>query len=132
MIELLRKLIRKEESTVGKAVSSENKEVVKFTLKLGDLPIGYLTFADGLWFFTYSEEFKMQTKYNRLTGFSDVNKVYKSEELWPFFKIRIPGLKQPMVKDIIRTENLDESDEAILLRRFGKKTMSNPYVLESL
>lgn len=132
MIELLRKLIRKEESTVGKAVSSENKEVVKFTLKLGDLPIGYLKFADGLWFFTYSEEFKMQTKYNRLTGFSDVNKVYKSEELWPFFKIRIPGLKQPMVKDIIRTENLDESDEAILLRRFGKKTMSNPYVLESL
>jgi len=96
------------------------------------LVIGHLTVEEGKWVFRYAEDFRNQTKYARLTGFSDLNKVYKADVLWPFFKIRIPGLKQPMIRDIIEAEQLDESNEAILLKRFGKWSMSNPYILESV
>jgi hypothetical protein len=68
--------------------------------------------------------------YAALTGFSDLHKVYKSQDLWPFFFIRIPWLKQLMIREIIKSEKIDGSNEAVLLRRFGSKSMSNPYILE--
>lgn len=37
-----------------------------------------------------------------------------------------------MIIEIIEAEKLDPKNEAILLRRFGKKTMSNPYILEKV
>ncbi|HMR90124.1 MAG TPA: hypothetical protein PKD51_18310 [Saprospiraceae bacterium] len=132
MRELFKRWLNKGENESNKPISLGNISNIKFTLRLGELHIGYLYISEGHWVFSYSEEFKNQTQYARLTGFSDLNKVYKSDELWPFFKIRIPGLKQPMVRDIIRSEQLDESNEAILLRRFGLKTMSNPYILEEV
>jgi len=45
--------------------------------------------------------------------------------LWAFLKIRISGLKQPMIRDIIRGEELDKRNEAVLYKRFGRKSMSN-------
>ena len=103
----------------------------RFTLKIDDIIVGHLQIEDGLWKFNYSDEFKNQNEYRRLTGFSDLNKVYSSEELWPFFKVRIPGLKQPMIQEILEKENLDKSNEAALLKRFGNRTMTNPYILEA-
>jgi len=109
----------------------ENSLPYFFTLKIDDLIVGYLELSSGKWFFKYSNEFKDQTKYRRLTGFSDINKEYSSEELWPFFKIRIPGLKQPMIREIIEKEKLDSRNEALLLKRFGNQIMTNPYILEA-
>lgn len=68
--------------------------------------------------------------YNHIAGFSNLNKVYKNETLWPFFRIRIPGLKQPAVKEILKKENINETNELELLKRFGHKTISNPYELD--
>lgn len=103
---------------------------IKFTLKINELNIGYLYIDEGLWKFHYSKEFKNQNEYRKLAGFSDLEKTYESRVLWPFFKIRIPGLKQPMILEIIKTENLDKDNEAMLLKRFGRKSVSNPYILE--
>ena len=61
----------------------------------------------------------------------DLDKVYKKETLWPFFLVRIPGLKQPAIKEIIEKENIDSQNEAALLKRFGKHSISNPYELIS-
>lgn len=130
MLNLFKKLITKEDNTNLDPVEFEFAGEIRFTLKIKDLIIGYLSVEEGLWNFKYSDEFKDQTKYARLTGFSDLNKIYKAKVLWPFFKIRIPGLKQPMIKDIIASEKLDAQNEAVLLRRFGKKSMANPYILE--
>jgi hypothetical protein len=132
MLALLKKLISKGEDHDIKPTEFTTNDHIRFILKIESLPIGYLHIENGLWTFTYSEEFKNQNQYARLTGFSDLNKVYKSDELWPFFKIRIPGLKQPMIKDIIKLEQLDGTSEAVLLKRFGWKSMSNPYILESV
>jgi len=131
MFNLFKKIISKGEATNLKPLELEFTGKIKFILKIKDLVIGSLSVEKGLWVFRYSEEFRNQNKYARLTGFSNLNKVYQAEELWPFFKIRIPGLKQPMVKDIIKAENLDQSNEAVLLKRFGRQSMSNPYILES-
>jgi hypothetical protein len=74
-----------------------------FIVKIDDLVVGYLTRKNNLWQFNYSEDFKNQKEYYRLVGFSDLNKLYQSEVLWPFFKIRIPGLKQPMIQEVLYT-----------------------------
>ena len=127
MKEFIKKIFRKDNEH---PISFEFDGVIKFNLKINDLIIGYLKIEDQTWTFKYSEEFKSQETYRRLAGFSDLNKTYESKELWPFFKIRIPGLKQPMIKEILEKENLGNSSEAILLKRFGRKSMSNPYILE--
>jgi HipA-like protein len=100
-----------------------------FTLSIEDLVIGTLSLKDNQWFFQYSDEFKQQDRFRRLVGFSDLDKTYTSDALWPFFRLRIPGLKQPLVKEILKSEKIDINDEFSLLKRFGKKNISNPYIL---
>jgi len=85
----------------------------KFTLKIEDLVIAYVDCTEGVWTFKYSEEFKKNLHtYRYITGFPDLDKTYTSTSLWPFFRIRIPGLGQPAIKEILAKENI-----------------SNPYIL---
>ncbi|HEY5325437.1 MAG TPA: HipA N-terminal domain-containing protein [Mucilaginibacter sp.] len=105
-------------------------ENATFILKVDKLEIGTLHCENGVWEFKYTEEFKTRPEYNRITEFSDLNKVYRNDTLWPFFQTRIPGLKQPAVMEILKKENIDVENEYQLLKRFGKKTISNPYQLE--
>ncbi len=104
----------------------------QFKLMHEGLVIGFLEVEDNMWKFYYSEEFKSDSELSHITGFPDLNKVYHSHNLWPFFKIRIPGLAQPRVKKTIKKENISENDEIALLKRFGKKSISNPYLLDSV
>lgn len=127
MLEYFRKIFNKSDE---EKVEIEFTGTIDFILRVEDLVIGHLNYNDGLWKFRYAEEFKSQESYRRLTGFSDLNKEYESSILWPFFKIRIPGLKQPRILEILEKENIDKRNEAILLQRFGRVTLSNPYILE--
>ena len=105
-------------------------EQAKFVLKVDGITIGTLQCEEGVWFFMYSSDFENHIeKYNRIIGFPDLNKTYQSETLWPFFQIRIPGLKQPAIQEIIAKENIDKNNEVALLKRFGYKSISNPYEL---
>lgn len=107
-----------------------NKEII-FDLKLGSLVIGKLSYSNSIWKFQYTKEFKEVSHiYNHISGFSNLDKVYESETLWEFFKIRIPGLKQPAIKEILDKENIDKTNKLGLLKRFGYSTISNPYRLE--
>jgi HipA-like protein len=101
----------------------------EFELKYKTLTVGYLELHDGTWNFSYSREFKKQDDLRPIVQFPDKNKMYKNEELWPFFTVRIPGLKQPEIQHIIESENIDRTNEVELLKRFGEKTISNPYEL---
>jgi HipA-like protein len=108
-------------------------EQITFNLMVDDLILGVLTCENGIWSFAYTDEFKLRQKeYTRLVGFPDLNKVYRSDTLWPFFRIRIPGLKQPAIQEIIREEKIDQENEAELLKRFGRQSISNPYELEAV
>lgn len=102
-----------------------------FVLQFEDLPVGFLTLANGIWQFSYSEEFKRQSEVKPLVDFPQLEKVYRNDHLWPFFLARIPSLSQPQVEETIRREGLDRNSSAALLRRFGERTISNPFVLQT-
>ena len=102
-----------------------------FTLTYSDLLIGQLSLREGRWRFQYSEAFKKQSQVAPLINFSDVDRVYESKELWPFFVSRIPGVSRPAVRAILAEEGIDEYNLAALLARFGRKTIANPFVLEA-
>lgn len=102
-----------------------------FELKIDKVVVGKLVCEEGVWKFMYTDEFKeLRNQYNHIAGFSNLDKVYSNDTLWPFFQTRIPGLKQPAVKEILKKEKINETNELELLKRFGKKTISNPYELD--
>lgn len=99
-----------------------------FCLRYKHIDIGNLSFKDGMWTFRYADNFR-GSRFRTITEFPDVNKTYTSSELWPFFSMRIPSLRQADIRNIVARENIDEHDEAKLLKRFGRKTVANPFEL---
>ncbi len=57
-------------------------------------------------------------------GFPSVDRSYTSPVLWPFFHIRLPG-------NYIRNEpGVKGFSEVELLEQYGRKVITNPYILE--
>ena len=101
-----------------------------FVLHIGNVPVGELSCQDGTWTFAYTQQFKARSdEFYPIVGFPDLEKVYQSDKLWPFFLVRIPGLGQPEVQETIARENIDATNEAQLLRHFGERTLANPFTL---
>ena len=113
----------KKELTVAADVKAE------FFLFLDELLVGTLKAVDGSWQFVYSEEFKHATHLRPLVEFPDLDKVYQNEELWQFFVSRIPSTLQPDVETVMVSESIKDDDIVALLRRFGKRTIANPFEL---
>ncbi|HEX9504077.1 MAG TPA: HipA N-terminal domain-containing protein [Patescibacteria group bacterium] len=129
MINKLKRLFNKNPDDQAGHVPLNEK--VTFILVVDDIKLAELKSENGEWIFKYTEEFKKHVdKYNLIVGFPDIHKEYRSENLWPFFQIRIPGLKQPSVQAILKNENIDQQNEVELLKRFGRKTIANPYELQ--
>ncbi len=78
---------------------------VQFELTYKDIVIGHLVLSNGVWSFEYDKSFEEQNKVQKLIDFPDTTKLYKSNELWPFFASRIPGLGQPKVQEIIKNKS---------------------------
>jgi HipA-like protein len=93
--------------------------------------IGTLWFEQETWFFSYSEQFKKDPIIAPLIQFPDLNKTYKSKDLWPFFASRIPALNQPFHEKKIKKNNIDRNNPLKLLEVFGQKTISNPFRLSA-
>src|SRR6266487_6652761 len=101
----------------GLIINTPKEETGIFILKVDNIHLGILKHENGEWTFRYTDEFKKHVnEYNYIVGFQDLNKTYRSETLWPFFFIRIPGLKQPAVQEIIKKENIDQENEVELLK----------------
>lgn len=113
------------------SVSVTEEEKAEFILFYKSLEIGVLKLEDGLWHFSYSDAFKAQSEISPIPDFPNVDKEYQKEELWPFFLIRIPSLKQPKVQKIISKNHIDPNSQVELLKFFGKKTIANPFELKS-
>ena len=101
----------------------------EFGLFYGELLIGTLTHQGDVWEWSYSDAFRAQDKIVPLIEFPDVNRVYRTEELWPFFSTRAPSLKRTDILPILEAEQIDPNDEAALLKRFGRRTITNPFEL---
>ena len=104
-------------------------EAATFILSYDNLKVGTLSLNKGLWEFMYSDEFKAQNEAKPLIEFADVNEVYTTTDLWPFFTIRIPGLKRPSVQRKIKERSINKDSFVDMLKNFGKRTIANPYEL---
>ena len=131
---MLRKIINwlgKDYNDYELQVQLPKNEEAKFILKVDTLCIGTLFCEKGDWYFKYAEDFKNHSdEYNLIVGFPDLNKTYKSNSLWPFFQIRIPGLKQPAIQEILKNEKGISTIKKDLfdLSEFMKQS---PYKLQS-
>lgn len=129
----LKQLFRDAVGWIGnrKAVQAPPGVRAEFLLKYDDLIIGILSVADGIWKFQYSKEFRSQTDLRPIIEFPDVNRTYESKDLWQFFAMRIPSPEQVEVEEILKREHIQEDDAVRLLKRFGKRTIANPFQLEA-
>ncbi|HEU4710222.1 MAG TPA: HipA N-terminal domain-containing protein [Pyrinomonadaceae bacterium] len=114
-----------------KAVEAPPEVRAEFKLYFEDLLVGTLSVADSLWKFEYSSEFKKQDELRPLVDFPDLNKIYESKELWQFFVMRIPSPQQAEVEEILKREHIREDDAVSLLKRFGERTIANPFRLRA-
>jgi|SRR5215813_5691768 len=103
----------------------------KFYLKYEDLLVGTLSVQDGIWSFEYSDEFRHSDLLRPIVEFPDVSRTYESKELWQFFASRIPSPEHAEVEEILRREHIEEGDAVSLLKRFGRRTVANPFYLEA-
>lgn len=101
----------------------------QFILSYNGLKIGILSINNSEWVFEYSEEFKNQGEVLPLSNFPNKNMIYKSKELWPFFASRIPTAAQLERKAAISHKKV-ERNEVNLLRKYGRRTITNPFVLQ--
>jgi hypothetical protein len=91
------------------------------------LPVGSLTYRAGLWTFAYDEAFKAQREaFHPIEGFNDVDKVYESTILFPFFAVRIPDIRRSDIRQAIERAHMTDPDLPDLLALFGRRTISSP------
>jgi HipA-like protein len=127
---MIKKIINRIWSFDGNENISTPTDInANFVLKYKDLDIGVLSLTKGIWKFAYTDDFKNQKEITPLIEFPEIDKEYTSKVLWPFFSYRIPGLNQPAVKEIIEREHIDANNEVDLLKKFGKITIFNPFLL---
>ena len=132
MIATLKKILSREGGREHLRPSKEEK--ADFLLRVREhtghmLDVGRLSLREGTWHFEYTDAFRHRKDIRPIVNFPHLDKHYESDTLWPFFVIRIPGLKQPAVQREIEEEKLDERNEAQLLKHFGKTSIANPFIL---
>ena len=98
----------------------------RFDLMLGNLLVGVLMYENGMWSFSYSDAFKAQDKYEPLVNFPNLTQKYKSDQLWPFFASRLPGVSG------LKEDERENTDVLSLLKKYGKHVITNPYKLIAL
>lgn len=110
-------------------IDAQGSNEKMFVLSYGSNPIGYLKSGDDIWTFEYSDWFKHQDDILPLLEFPKKDKVYKATQLWPFFSSRIPSKINLKLTD--KNKHSTTSSIVELLEVFGKRTVNNPFVLES-
>ena len=127
MISTLKKILFRQDGQ--EHLRTPQDETAEFLLRYRDLDVGHLSLYDGKWHFEYDDAFREKECACPIMDFPNLDKHYKSDVLWPFFVVRIPGLGQPAIQRVIQEENLDGRNEVQLLKRFGKTTIANPFTL---
>jgi HipA-like protein len=89
--------------------------------------VGRLDYNGEMWTFAYDDEYKRRSDSLRpVEGFDDVEKVYRSSILFPFFAVRIPDADRPDVRKRLSEEHIINPDASDLLRLFGRRVVSSP------
>lgn len=120
-------LFKSEDQAVMLATPLET--MATFELSYQKIIIGSLILNNGQWTFEYSDQFKVQKQISPIIDFPNIQKVYSSKVLFPFFAARIPSLQRLEIQKIVSKNT--PKDEVSLLKKFGKQSIANPYHLIS-
>ena len=108
-----------------------SQQPARFELRYGapgddEVTVGHLAFEAGMWTFAYDEDYKRRPDLRPIEGFDDIEKVYRSSVLFPFFAVRIPDVDREDVKRTLKQEQIKRPEISDLLRLFGRRVVSSP------
>jgi hypothetical protein len=92
----------------------------------GDTPVAELSRQQGRYLFRYLEAFKNRGL-TPLPGLPDLDEVYESKELFPYFEERIPDTRERPIRDWITRQGLPVDDKLTLLAVLGRKVITDSY-----
>ncbi len=95
---------------------------------IGEQPVsvGELEFDGKMWTFAYSEEYKRRRDLRPIEGFDELDRVYRSSLLFPFFAVRIPDSHRGDVRMKLAKHKVRDPQATDLLRIFGRRVVSSP------
>lgn len=89
------------------------------------------------YYFKLSEDFVHKAEEvgfsTALIPFSDVNKIYESDTLFPIFRMRVPNIKnfdKDDLEDLLEEVGLDEFDEFEFLKKTRGESATDHLILE--
>lgn len=88
--------------------------------------VGDLEFDGRMWSFRYSEEYKLRRDLRAIEGMDDINRIYRSSVLFPFFAVRIPDVDRDDVRRRLEEDRVRDPEPADMLRIFGRHVVSSP------
>jgi HipA-like protein len=98
---------------------------------LGDRQIGELKKREGRFFFRYLAAFG-ELRLSPIPGFPDVDRKdpYVSDQLFAFFRERLPDRSRPEIQQLIKTLHVREDDELRLLAELSRRSVTDPFELK--
>jgi HipA-like protein len=92
----------------------------------GETPIAELSLQQGRYLFRYLESFKRKGL-TPFPGLPEVDEVYESAELFPYFEERIPDNRVPAIRNWISRKGLPADDKLTLLTVLGRMVATDSY-----
>jgi HipA-like protein len=92
--------------------------------------IGTLSQERGVFIFRYRSDYASSPGAEPISAFPDLNEVYESAELWPFFAVRIPPSERSDVRAALKERGLRPEQTLEVLGTMAKRSISNPYQLD--
>ncbi len=80
--------------------------------------------------FRYDREFASREDAFPIGAFPDLEEEYRSEELWPFFAVRIPPVAREDVRAALKQQAIREDQTLEILGSLAKRSVSNSYELK--
>lgn len=77
--------------------------------------------------FRYDPIFAQAQDATPISAFPDLDQEYRSEDLWPFFAVRLPPVEREDVKRALEQRHIPESDVLRLLAELSRRGVSSPY-----
>jgi len=111
----------------GKGSGGAARFVLRYTAPAGiAVTVGHLDFSDGVWTFRYDDEYKSRPDLRPIEGFDELERVYSSKVLFPFFAVRIPDVERDDVRRRLKHDRIRDPELTDLLRIFGRQVVSSP------
>jgi hypothetical protein len=91
--------------------------------------VGKLWQDQGDFVFEYDKAFAASPTAEALSPFPQLDETYRSEELWPFFAVRIPPLRRADVRSLLEERGLKPGQTLEILGTLARRSATNPYEL---